>query len=141
MHVTHHSAFEVYGNQVFCECFVATDKRFSDFEYDGVIYRRVGRKQGLDVIQQGNIRITSIEQTAVDSIRDFEKIAGLEEVMRCMMLVPTLNEKKILDCLVKNNNGYLYQKCGYVFEKMRRDFRFSDEFFVECERCITGFAK
>ena len=76
--ITHHSAFEVYGygNQVFYECFVATDKRFSDFEYDGVVYRRVERKQGLDVVQQGNIRITSIEQTVVDSIRDFEKIAG-----------------------------------------------------------------
>ena len=126
--ITHHSAFEAYGygNQVFYECFVATDKRFSDFEYNGVVYRRVERKQGLDVIQKGNIRITSIEQTVVDSIRDFEKIAGLEEVIRCMMLVPTLNEKKVLDCLAKNNNGYLYQKCGYVFE---------------CERCISGANK
>ena len=35
--ITHHSAFEVfgYGSQVFYECFVATDRRFSDFEYDG----------------------------------------------------------------------------------------------------------
>ena len=98
-------------------------------------------EEGLDVIQQGNIRITSIEQTVVDSIRDFEKIAGLEEVIRCMMLVPTLNEKKVLDCLARNNNGYLYQKCGYVFEEMRQDFHFSDEFFVECERCISGANK
>ena len=47
--ITHHSAFEVfgYGSQVFYECFVATDKRFSDFEYDGVVYRRVERKPGV----------------------------------------------------------------------------------------------
>lgn len=141
--ITHHSAFEAYGygNQVFYECFVATDKRFSDFEYDGVVYRRIERKQGLDVIQEGNIRITSIEQTVVDSIRDFEKIAGLEEVIRCMMLVPTLSEKKVLDCLARNNNGYLYQKCGYVFEQMRQDFHFTNEFFVECERGISGANK
>lgn len=141
--ITHHSAFEVYGygNQVFYECFVATDRRFSDFEYDGVVYRRIKRKQELNVIQQGNMRITSIEQTVVDSIRDFEKIAGLEEVIRCMTLIPTLNEKKILDCLAKNNNGYLYQKCGYVFEQMRQDFQFSDDFFVECQRCISGANK
>lgn len=98
--ITHHSAFEVYGygSQVFYECFVATDKRFSDFEYDGVVYRRVERKPEIEVIRQGNMRITSMEQTVVDSIRDFEKIAGLEEVIRCMMLIPSLNEKKVLEC-------------------------------------------
>ena len=36
--LSHHSAFEVYGygNQVFYECYVATAKRFTEFEYDGV---------------------------------------------------------------------------------------------------------
>ena len=141
--ITHHSAFEAYGygNQVFYECFVATDKRFSDFEYDGVIYRRVERKSDLDVIHQGNMCITSIEQTVVDSIRDFEKIAGLEEVVRCMMLVPALDESKVLECLARNNNGYLYQKCGYIFEKMRADFCFTDEFFDECEKRVSSANK
>lgn len=138
--ITHHSAFEVfgYGSQVFYECFVATDKRFSDFEYDGVVYRRVERKPDTEVIQQGNIRVTSVEQTVVDSIRDFEKIAGLEEVIRCMMLVPGLNEQKILACLAKNNNGFLYQKCGYIFEDLKEEFRFSATFFEECEKYSSG---
>ncbi len=71
--VTYHSAFEVYGygNQVFYECFGVTQKRFTDFEYDGVMYRRVERKPDIEVIQQGNIRVTSIEQTVFDSPRDF----------------------------------------------------------------------
>lgn len=134
--ITHHSAFEVfgYGSQVFYECFVATNKRFSDFEYDGVTYRRVERKPDLEVIQQGNIRVTSVEQTVVDSIRDFEKIAGLEEVIRCIMLIPGLNEQKLLECLAKNGNGFLYQKCGYLFEEMQEEFHFSADFFEDCER-------
>ena len=100
-YLTHHSAFEVYGygSQVFYECFVATDKRFSDFEYNGVMYRRVPKRTDADVIIHGNVRVTSIEQTVVDSIRDFEKIGGLEEVIRCLMLVPGLNEQKMLECL------------------------------------------
>ena len=138
--ITHHSAFEVfgYGSQVFYECFVATDKRFSDFEYDGVVYRRVERKPGIEVIQQGNMRVTSVEQTVVDSIRDFEKIAGLEEVIRCMMLAPGLNEQKVLECLARNNNGFLYQKCGYVFEELKEEFGFSSKFFAECEKYSSG---
>lgn len=133
--ITHHSAFEVYGygSQVFYECFVATERRFSDFEYDGVVYRRIERKPGIDVMQQGNMRVTSVEQTVVDSIRDSEKIAGLEEVIRCMMLVPGLNEQKVLTCLAKNDNGFLYQKCGYIFEELKKKFPFSSEFFAECE--------
>ena len=134
--ITHHSAFEVfgYGSQVFYECFVATDKRFSDFEYDGVVYRRIERKPDIEVIHQGNIWVTSVEQTVVDSIRDFEKIAGLEEVMRCMMLLPGLNEKKVLECLARNKNGFLYQKCGYLFEELEEEFHFSSHFFEECEK-------
>ena len=93
--ITHHSAFEVfgYGSQVFYECYVATDKRFHDFEYDGVLYRHIERKPDMEVVQQGKIRVTSMEQTVVDSIRDFEKIAGIEEVIRCMMLVPGLKQQ------------------------------------------------
>lgn len=138
--ISHHSAFEVYGygSQVFYECFVATDKRFSDFEYDGVTYHRIERKPDLDVVALGNVRVTSIEQTVVDSIRDFEKIAGLEEVLRCLMVVPSLNEMKVLECLARNKNGFLYQKCGYLFEELKQEFRFSENFFKECERGISG---
>ena len=138
--ISHHSAFEVYGygSQVFYECFVATDKRFSDFEYDGITYHRIERKTDVDVVMQGNMRVTSIEQTVIDSIRDYEKIAGLEEVLRCLMLVPSLNEQKILACLKRNRNGFLYQKCGYLFEELKQEFDFSEDFFMECEKNVSG---
>ena len=116
-----------------CECYVATAKRFTEFEYDGVIYHRVERKQGIDVIRQNQICVTTIEQTVVDSIRDFEKIAGLEEVLRCIALIPGLDEKKMLACLENSDNGFLYQKCGYLFENLR-EFSFSEDFFTECKR-------
>ena len=138
--ISHHSAFEFYGygSQVFYECYVATDSRFTDFEYNGVTYHRVERKPNTEVIQQGSTRVTSIEQTVVDSIRDFEKIAGLEEVIRCIMLVPGLNEDKILACLNRSRNGFLYQKCGYLFEEFRNEFGFSNKFFEKCRRNSSG---
>ena len=134
--ISHHSAFEVfgYGSQVFYECYVATESRFQDFQYNGVSYRRVERKQGTEVIRQGNIRVTSLEQTVVDSIRDFEKIAGLEEILRCLLLVPELKEDKLLECLKRNANGFLYQKCGYLLEELRNEFNLSDGFLEECEK-------
>lgn len=138
--ISHHSAFEVfgYGSQVFYECYVATNSRFADFEYDGVTYRRVEKKPDIEIIWQGKVRVTSIEQTVVDSVRDVEKIAGLEEVVRCLMLVPELKEGKVLACLKRNENGFLYQKCGYLFEELRDEFGFSDEFFAECQKYSSG---
>lgn len=141
--ISHHSAFEIYGysSQVFYECYVATDNRFIDFEYNGVTYHRVEKRPDTEVVQQGCMRVTSIEQTVVDSIRDFEKISGLEEVVRCLMLIPGLKENKILECLKRNENGFLYQKCGYVFEALQEEFGFSNTFFKECQKNCSGAKK
>lgn len=133
--LSHHSAFEVYGygNQVFYECYVATEKRFTDFEYNGVQYHRVEKNPDATVVMQNGVRTTSIEQTVIDSIRDYEKIAGLEEIIRCLMLVPGLDEQMVLTCLAGYDNGFLYQKCGYIFEELEDEFHFSETFFRTCE--------
>lgn len=138
--ISHHSAFEFYGygSQVFYECYVATGNRFVDFEYDGVTYHRIEKKPEMEITQKGKVRVTSMEQTVVDSIRDYEKIAGIEEVIRCIMLVPTLKEEKVLECLQRNDNGFLYQKCGYIFEELQNEFGFSDMFFEECKKKCSG---
>lgn len=45
-----------------------------------------------------------------------------------------MNEQKVLEFLAKNNNGFLYQKCGYLFEDLREEFHFSSHCFEECEK-------
>lgn len=134
--ISHHSAFEVYGysNQVYYECYVATNSRFADFEYEGITYRRIEKKLNTDVVQEGKLRVTSLEQTVVDSIRDCEKIAGMEEVLRCLAAVPGLKEDKLLECLAANNNGFLYQKCGYILEELNDGYHLSTSFFEECQK-------
>lgn len=134
--ISHHSAFEVFGyaNQVFYECYVATASRFADFEYAGVTYHRVEKRPWLQTTQTGSVTVTGLEQTVIDSIRDLDKIAGLEEVIRCMLLIPALNEKEILKCLENNDNGFLYQKCGYLFEELQTELELSDAFYEECKR-------
>ena len=50
-YLSHHSAFEVYGyaNQVFYELYVASETRFSDFVYNGILYRRIAPKENADI--------------------------------------------------------------------------------------------
>ena len=138
--ISHHSSFEVFGyaNQVFHEVYVATRSRFHDFEYNGTFYHRVMLHSGTEIDQTRGIRATSIEQTVIDSIADYEKIAGLEETIRCMLLIPTLNESALITILQRRQNGFLWQKTGYIFSQLNDDLHLSREFFDACKIHLPG---
>lgn len=138
--LSHHSAFEFYGyaNQVFYEVYISTSGRFHDFQYNGVSYHHVAPKSSMDIVNSGGVRATSLEQTVVDSIADFEKIAGLEETLRCIMLIPALDEDRMIRILEGRANGYLWQKCGYILEQLNSGLGLSPDFFDCCHDHIAG---
>lgn len=134
--VSHHSAFEYYGyaNQVFYEVYVATSSRFRDFEYDGVSYHRIAPTDGTNIpVMQSGVRVTGLEQTVIDSIADLYKIGGLEETLRCIQLIPSLNADKLLSALAGYDNGQLYQKTGYILESFNSSLNLPSSFFSECK--------
>ncbi len=134
--VSHHSAFEFYGfaNQVFYEIYVATKNRFRHFEYDGIAYRRVPlRSDNSNIHRINGVYVSSLERAVIDSISDFEKIGGLEETLRCIQLIPSLNPDKLLSILQSYGSGFLYQKTGYILEAMNDDLRLPQGFFEQCQ--------
>ena len=135
-YLSHHAAFEYYGcaNQVYYEVYVSGEKRFAQFEYDGVTYRYIAPRSNDGVENKPDgVRVTDIERTVLDSINDFERIAGLEELLHCLELVPYLDEKKLLKYLEQHRKQILYQKTGYVLSHMKQSLRLSDQFFEICE--------
>ena len=78
------------------------------------------------------MRVTSLERTVIDSIADFTKIGGLEELLRCLALIPSLDEIKLLEVLGAYERGQLYQKAGYILEAYKEALSLSDTFFSEC---------
>ena len=89
-YLSHHSAFEVYGyaNQVFYEVYVATETR------NGILYHRIAPKENADINIINGVKVSSVEQTVVDGICDIEKTGGLEETIRSILLIPSLNADK-----------------------------------------------
>ncbi len=134
--ISHHSAFEYYGyaNQVFYDMYFATEKRVRPFSYDGINYYPLIRQRNAGVIETDTgVRVTSLERTVIDSIADFEKIGGLEELLRCLLLIPSLDSDKLLDALEFYGRSQLYQKAGYILETLKDELSLPEHFFAECE--------
>lgn len=133
--VSHHSAFELYGyaNQVFYDVYFTTEKKVRPFDYDGLHYQPVVWRGNAEIREMNNgVRVTSLERTVIDSIADFTRIGGLEELLRCLMLIPSLDEKKLLGSLEMYGRGQLYQKAGYILEVYKEELALSEAFFEEC---------
>ena len=132
------SAFEAlgYADGPSIDVYVVTKSRFTDFKYNGVFYRHVDKRVEISAEWVDGARVTTLEQTIVDSIHNFEKIAGLEEVVRCILRAPRPDAEKLLLCLERYGNGFLYQKCGYVLEQLQEYVDLPKSFYRECrEHC------
>lgn len=142
--VSFHSAFEYYGyaNQVFYEVYVTTKSRFTSFSFDGLSYSRVSPRIDSGVISTNTgIRITDLERTVIDSIYAFEKIGGLEELLRCLGLIPTLKAEKLKLYLDVYGLANLYQKAGYILKQFSEQLGLSKPFFDYCQSKIPSVKK
>ena len=87
-------------------------------------------------MQPDKVRITDVERTILDGINDFEKVIGLEELLRCLELLPLVKEDKLLTYLESYGKQVLYQKTGYILWHFRNTWNLSDAFFSTCESQI-----
>ncbi|MCL2359128.1 MAG: transcriptional regulator [Candidatus Bathyarchaeota archaeon] len=138
-YLSHHTAFEYYGcaNQVFNTVYVSGKTRFTTFKFDDIDYKYLYPRLTVGIVKNPDgIRVTDMERTTLDSINDFEKIAGLEEVLQCLELIPYIEENKLLEYLKLYNKHFLYQKTGYILSQLKNPLRLSDNFFDKCKHHI-----
>lgn len=137
-YVSHHSAFEYYGlaNQVFYEVYVSSDTKFNSFDYDNMTFKYVASRINEGIEEAKNttgVRITNLERTVIDSIRDFDKIGGLEELLNCLEGILYLDESKLIYYLDIYGIQGLYQKVGYLLQHYQRDMQITNNFFNYCK--------
>ena len=139
--VSYHSAFEYYGyaNQVFYEVYISVPSRIRPFKYDGINYQPVIYQGSCGVVETDTgVCVTCPERTVIDCIADLSLAGGLEEFLRCLALIPSLEEGWLLKVLAMYRREQLYQKAGYILEAYRDDLMLSDAFFTECEKRISA---
>jgi len=138
-YVSHHSAFEYYGlqNQVSYFVNVSSETPFANFDFESTTYSYISSRLSQGVIKQiDGVQVTDIERTILDGINDFGKVMGLEELLRCISLIPSLDERRLLEYLSDYGKQVLYQKTGYILEHLKTELRLSDRFFEICEATI-----
>lgn len=141
-YLSYHSAFEYYGcyNQVFNELTISSPKKFNNFIYDHIEYKSDVSNVLLqiDTLKDGKIKVTSLERTIVDSIKDIDKAGGIEELLECISVVKNINEEKIIEMITYYDEVFLYQKVGYILNKFKERLNLSDKLFDICKSKITN---
>ncbi len=133
--ISHHTAFEFYGmsNQIFNEVFVSSEKKFREFSFDGLEYRYLPSQDSFGVQSPSKlIRVTDIERTILDNLKDFHKYGGLEELLSCLSMVTIVEENKLLSYLDKYDNQFLFQKAGFLLAFFS-GMKLSSAFFIACK--------
>jgi len=138
-YISHHTAFEYYGmaNQVYGTVYVSSVAKFQDFSHDDVEYKYLSSKQNFGIVSpSSNIKVTDMERTILDNVKDFDKIGGLEELLRCLSMVTVVSEEKLLKYLAEYKSQFLYQKVGYILSHYK-NMKLSDVFFDSCKNKIS----
>ena len=134
-YVSHHSAFSYYGyaNQVSYDVHVSSSAKFNSFEFEGFTFRYVMARIDAGVEKKADgVAVTDLERTMIDGINDFEKIGGLEELLRSFAMVPYADENKLLRYLEGYDKQVLYQKVGYILEHFKKEMFIGEGFFDQC---------
>lgn len=137
-YVAYHTALEFHGlaHQTFYSIYVMSESRFNNFEFDGCEYLwcgdNVGRIGVTTPIGNDKVKVTDLERTIIDCIDRIDRAGGIEELLHCLEGVIMLNEKKLTEYLELYEKSFLYQKVGYLLERLHDRIHISESFIEMC---------
>lgn len=126
------------AHQLFFDMYVGSVSRFSNFEFAGVsiVYCAVPLQDELSGVgqAQGNphVRVTDLERTRVDCFDRIDRAGGPEELMHCMEGLLRVDEDRLAHYLQLYDKDFLYQKAGYLLERIKEQAHITDELIEMC---------
>lgn len=132
---SYHSALELHGlaQSTYNTVWITTKEQVSPFSYQAINYKFVTTKHFFgftEINYKGvKIKVSDREKTFLDCVRRIKYAGGLEELMKSLNNVPSLNWDKFVGYLKKFNEKALCQKSGFILEKL--DMRVPDKVLNE----------
>lgn len=132
--ISHHSAFEFYGyyNQVYNVVNISSVSKFNNFQFEGNNFSLINVVSTDFVEEIRGVKVSSIERTIVDSIKDSGKYSELEETLNCINMIPYISTKNILKYLEQINSKILYKKVGIILSLFKEKLNIPESFFDKC---------
>ena len=78
------------------------------------------------------VRVTDVESTLLDCFDRIDRAGGIEELLHCMESIVMLDEEKITHYLERCDKAFLYQKTGYLLERIKEQANLSDSLIELC---------
>ena len=142
-YISWHTALEYHGiaHQIFYYAYLGSESRVNTFSYDDTEYvyyaapTSVGENFGI-IHPEGNlyVRVTDLERTIVDCCNRIDRAGGAEELMHCLEGVVLLDEKKLKKYLALYDKVFLYQKIGFMLERIKKQANISSAFIEFCRK-------
>lgn len=145
-YLSYNSAFDVHGlsHQVSHVVYVASESKISDFEFEGVLYKYVGKgiKEGVIPYRSNEkIRLTDIERTVVDSVDRLDYCGGPHELDEILKICPVLDNAKLLKYLEAHDKKVLYKKAGYFLERHQQSLGITNQLLSLIEKRLGNMKK
>ena len=145
--ISYHTALEFHGlaHQPFNEAFVKSQSRFNSFVFEDIDYTYCRpTKEIIGMMNpKGNpyVRVTDIESTLLDCFDHIDRAGGIEELLHCLESIVMLDEGKIIHYLEQIGKSFLYQKAGYLLERIKEQANLSDSLIEQCREKGTKSVK
>ncbi|MDR2832263.1 MAG: hypothetical protein LBV67_00950 [Streptococcaceae bacterium] len=142
--VSHISAFHYHGiyNQVSYEMYYTTVAKnsplvFENIEYNPIKPRMHNFQLGVIETKWDKVRVTDIERSLLDSVYDVSKIAGIDEIIEIISVLPNLNEDILLTYLKEYKGKIFFKRLGFLLSSFGNQ-EFSSNFWNTLQNKATG---
>jgi predicted transcriptional regulator of viral defense system len=126
--VAFHSALELHGvaNQVFQTVYYLSARPRKDLAFDGTTYhsvtppRRLAGARRLDFQVEetpDHVRVTGRERSILDCLLFLEYSGGVEEVDKCLAMLPSFDFEAAFAYLKLLRRPWLYARLGYLLDR------------------------
>lgn len=132
-YISHHSALEIHGlaQTIHNRVYITSSTPSRSFKYEDIEYKFITTKYffGFEEKNRLNstITVSDREKTILDCIRNIKYAGGLEELIKSLEGVHSLDWDKLLDYLCKIDENSLYQKTGFILDELDTRFPVEDK--------------
>lgn len=123
-YISHHSALEFHGlaQTIQNRVYITSKTTSKPLKYKDIEYKIITTKHyfGFEKRKHLNtsIKVSDKEKTILDCIRNNKYAGGIEELIKSFEGLPSVDWRSLLQYMEKIDEKNLYQKTGFIFEKL-----------------------